>query len=80
MKRVLEWLGSKFSRHSIGVEEDDCHTPVAVTTKDIVKEENAIKTGGFKGFQCFKYGAGTRIRTKDFLITNGPALALITCF
>ncbi len=24
----------------------------------------------FKGFQCFKNGAGTRSRTKDFHITN----------
>ncbi len=34
------------------------------------REENAIKTGVFKGFQCFKSGAGTRSRTKDFHITN----------
>ncbi len=34
------------------------------------REENAIKSGVFKGFQCFKNGAGTRSRTKDFHITN----------
>ena len=29
-----------------------------------------MKSGVFKGFQCFKDGAGTRSRTKDFHITN----------
>ncbi len=34
------------------------------------RDKNAIKSGVFKGFQCFKNGAGTRSRTKDFHITN----------
>ncbi len=40
MKRVLEWLETKFSRHSAGVKADERDTSVGVTTREIVKEEN----------------------------------------
>ena len=41
MKRISKWLESKFSRHSAAVEADERHTPVGVTTKENVKEENS---------------------------------------
>ena len=40
MKRFLEWLETKFSRHSAGVEVDERDTSVGVTTRENVKEEN----------------------------------------
>ncbi len=40
MKRFLEWLETKFSRHSAAVEADERDTSVGVTTREIVKEEN----------------------------------------
>ena len=40
MKRFLEWLETKFSRHSAGVEADERDISVGVTTKENVKEEN----------------------------------------
>jgi hypothetical protein len=41
MKRIPKWLESKFSRHSAAVEADGPHTPVGVTTKENVKEDNS---------------------------------------
>jgi len=41
MKRFLEWLETKFSRHSVAVEVDEHDTSVGVTTKENVKEENS---------------------------------------
>ena len=41
MKRFLEWLETKFSRHSVGVEADERDTSVRVTTKENAKEENS---------------------------------------
>ncbi len=41
MKRVLEWLETKFSRHSAGVKADERDTSVGVTTKENSKEENS---------------------------------------
>ncbi len=41
MKRILKSLETKFSRHSAAVEADERHTPVGVTTKENVKEENS---------------------------------------
>ena len=41
MKWFLEWLETKFSRHSAGVEADERDTSVRVTTKENVKGENS---------------------------------------
>ncbi len=41
MKRFLEWLETKFSRHSAAVEANEYDTSVGVTTKENVKDENS---------------------------------------
>jgi len=41
MKRFLEWLETKFSRHSAAVEANERDTSVGVTTKENVKDENS---------------------------------------
>jgi|LKGT01.1.fsa_nt_gi hypothetical protein len=41
MKRILKWLASKFSQRSAAVGADERHTPVGVTTKENIKEENS---------------------------------------
>ncbi len=41
MNRILKWLESKFSPRSAAVEADERHSPVGVTTKENVKEENS---------------------------------------
>ena len=41
MKRFLEWLETKFSRHSAAIEANERDTSVGVTTKESVKEENS---------------------------------------
>jgi len=40
MKGILKWLDSKFSRYSAGVEADEHHTAVGVTTKENIEQEN----------------------------------------
>ncbi len=39
MKRIINWLESKFSPRSAGVEEDELHDPVRVSPRENVKEE-----------------------------------------
>ncbi len=40
MKRISKWLKNKFSRHSSGVDADEHHTAVGVTTKENIEQEN----------------------------------------
>ena len=39
MKQITNWLKSKFSSRSAGVEEDEHHVPVSVSAEENVKEE-----------------------------------------
>ena len=41
MKRILKWLDSKFSRYSAGVDTDEHHSAVRVTTKENNEQENS---------------------------------------
>jgi hypothetical protein len=49
MKRFLNWLETKFSRHSAAVEGDERHTPegvrVRVRPKGIAEEEYSVEIG-----------------------------------
>ncbi len=40
MNWILNWLETKFSRHSTAVEPDERHAPVGVAPKENVKKEN----------------------------------------
>ena len=41
MKRILKWLETKFSWHSAGVEADEQHSIVGVTTNENIEQENS---------------------------------------
>ena len=43
MKRFLNWLETKFSRHSAAVELDEHHTPVGVRPMENAKNEYSVE-------------------------------------